>query len=35
MPGVLAGLEAQGMTALSETRDLTLDIVKDILERAL
>ena len=35
LPDVIAGLEAQGMTALSETRDLTLDIVKVILERAL
>jgi NADP-dependent alcohol dehydrogenase len=34
IPDIIAGLEAQGMTALSETRDLTLDIVKVILERA-
>ena len=35
IPTIIAGLEAQGMTALSETRDLTLDVVKVILERAL
>ncbi len=34
LPTVLAGLEAQGMTALSETRDLTLDITRTILEKA-
>jgi NADP-dependent alcohol dehydrogenase len=35
IPSVIAGLEAQGMTALSETRDLALDTVQVILERAL
>jgi NADP-dependent alcohol dehydrogenase len=34
IPSIIVGLEAQGMTALSETRDLTLDIVKVILEGA-
>jgi NADP-dependent alcohol dehydrogenase len=34
IPVIIAGLDAQGMTALSETRDLGLDTVKEILERA-
>ena len=35
IPAVIEQLKAHGMTALSETQDLTLDISQKILERAM